>query len=188
MVSRKYTSDYRLDNVVDPRTGKISTRPVYCGVYYRFCADAAVLARCRRLCALAVVLLVACYLTPLLLNAPSGHMMYVMLPLAAMVFPVYYLGAGCWRLLTARERVTREHRDKTAPRLRAAGIAGAVLSGASTVGQIVYCCIFGATVKDGVSLAATVCVTGLSALLFSQCGLLTMEPVPQGPSREAEDE
>lgn len=162
--------------MVDPRTGKISTRPVYCGVWYRFCADAAVVARCKRMYALATLALIACYLTPLLLNAPSGHMMYVMLPLAAMVFPAYYLCAGCWRLLTAKERVTREHRDKTAPRLRAAGIAGAILSGISAVGQIVYGCIFGMTVKDGVSLVTTACVAGLSALLFSQCGRLAMQP------------
>ena len=46
MVSRKYTKDYRIENVTLPG-GKVVSRPVYCGKYYGFSADPRKLPRVR---------------------------------------------------------------------------------------------------------------------------------------------
>ncbi len=183
MVSRKYTSDYRLENVVDPRTGRLRTRPVYRGEYYRFRAAPAAVRGTKRLYLLASLLCTACFLAPLFSNAPSGHAMYVMLPFAALVFPVFYLLAGCRRLVAAKERVTREHRDKITDRLRGASLSACILSGISAAGHVVYWILNGSSLCDALFLLAAAVIFALSLVMFCQRARLEMEPC--GPAQKS---
>lgn len=153
MVSRKYTSDYRIDDFVDPNTGKVGTRTTYIGRYYRFREKAERVAKARRyyaaLCAVTAILLAV----PMALDPNVMRAFYAALPYAAILIPLVYLTAGCGRLYRARDKVTREHRDKTGPRLRGCGISVCVLSGVSLIGMIVCACLHGAAPEDYISMA-----------------------------------
>ena len=102
----------------------------------------------------------------MLLNAPCGHMFYVMTPFAAMIFPVFFSLAGSYRLLTAKERITREHNDKIRQRFTTCSLFMTVFSAISAAGHVLYAVRAGVTVKDAVSFAATCIVLACGIILF----------------------
>lgn len=175
MVSRKYTTDYRIDDFVDPKTGKVATRTEYIGTYYRFRAPEGHVAKARRyyglLCAVTAVL----FAVPMFLDASVLRAFYAALPFAALTIPMAYLVAGLQRLYAAKDqKVTREHRDKTAPRLRGCGISICALAGASLIGMIVSACLHGAGGADWVSMACAAAMIALHAL-----ALIKVQPVTE---------
>lgn len=178
MVSRKYTSDYRLEDTLDPKTGRMSTRSVYEGQWFRFCADAAAVKRAARAYVLLTALCALVYAPPLLLDAPAMRAAYVALPFVALIFPLFYLAAGCRRIFTAKERVTREHRDKIVERLRGASVSACALSGVSLVGLIVCWCLRGfAAIDLTCACAAALIVTANLVMLLRLHRSVEMEPI-----------
>lgn len=176
LVSRKYTGDYRLENITTS-SGKVKTIPVYKGEWFAFCADASVVQRTKRLFPAFSAVIAALFLLVLLMNAPSGHIYYVMVPFAVMIFPVYFALAAAYRLLTAKEKVTREHRDKLVNRYITVSLFLMVFSAASTVGHIIYCLNFPPVAKDFVSLSCAAVICALSAWMFFHRNDLKMEKV-----------
>ena len=174
LVSRKYTGDYRLENITTP-SGKVKTVPVYKGDWFAFCADASAVQRTKRLYPAFSAVIAALFLLVLSMNAPSGHIYYVMVPFAVMVFPVYFALAAAYRLLTAKEKVTREHRDKLVNRYITSSLFLMVFSAASSVGHIIYCVNFPPAAKDFISLACTAVICALSAWMFFRRKDLKME-------------
>lgn len=184
MVSRKYTGDYRLENITD-RRGRIRTVPVYRGDWYSFCESAETVRRTKRLCCILSALCLAMFLPVLFVNAPCGHVMYITLPFAALIIPIYFLLAGCARLLTAKDRVTREHSDKILPRITGSALSAMLLSGISCGGHIFYAIRTGDTAPDLLCFAATAVILAASIILFSRRGRLRME-VSGAAKRESE--
>ena len=90
----------------------------------------------------------------------------MMLPFAAMVFPAFFLAAGCLRVLTAGEKITREHRDKLSRRMNVCPAFLALLSALSLAGHVLYAVRTGLTAKDAVSLAAAAGILACAAVLL----------------------
>lgn len=174
MVSRKYTGDYRLENVTDKR-GKIRTVPVYRGDWYSFCESAGTVRRAKLLYCVLSALCLVMFLPILFVNAPCSRIMYITLPAAAMVFPLYFLLAGCRRLLTAKDRVTREHSDKIQPRFISCTLFMMLFSGISVGGHILYAIRTGETAQDILCFIAVSVILAASAIMFSRRGWLRME-------------
>ena len=166
MISRKYLGDYRLENRTDPRSGKVKTVPVYRGAWFAFAADAAAVRRAKRIYPCLCALCAALFLLVLLLNAPSGHAVYVTLPFAVMVFPIFFCAAGCRRLLTARDKVTRKHADKIQRRFETSAFMMALFSAISAAGHLLFFFRVGGSVRDAISFAATLAILISAAVMF----------------------
>ena len=166
MVSKKYLGDYRLENRRDPKNGKVKTVPEYCGEWFGFERGADEVHRMKRLCLALTAVVELLFLMVLLLNAPCGRIYYVMLPFAAMVFPAFFLAAGCLRVLTAGEKITREHRDKLSRRMNVCPAFLALLSALSLAGHVLYAVRTGLTAGDAVSLAAAAGILVCAAALL----------------------
>ena len=109
MAARKYVSDYRLEKHILPN-GKVESIPVYEGAYFTFVNPA----EARRLRKLLLVTCIAVFalLIPLFLdNTRLGRTIYVILPAAAALVPLYLLLASARRLGFSEDPFTREHRD-----------------------------------------------------------------------------
>lgn len=175
MASKKYLADWALEEQVNPASGRIVRKAVYRGTWYAFAAPEAQLRRTKRVYALAAAACIAVYIVALLFNAPCAHIWYTMGPFALMALPEYFMAAGLYRLATAKGRVTREHRDKLAPRLAGASFALAVCSALALVGQAVYWLRGGGMGADAVFLAAAVILLGVSVWMFAHRKKLDMK-------------
>lgn len=177
MVSKKYLGDYRLENQTNPKTGKIKTVPVYRGEWFAFEIGPDEVRREKRLCLGLTAAIEALFLAVLLLNAPCGRIYYVMLPFAAMIFPAFFLAAGCLRVLTAGEKITREHRDKLSQRMSVCPAFLTLLSALSLAGHGLYAVRTGLTARDAASLAATAGVLACAAVLFARRERLRLKKI-----------
>lgn len=179
LASKKYVGDYRLENQPSARNGRVKTVPVYRGVRYVYDADAASLRQSKFFFTAATAISLAAFLLVLMMNAPCGHAMYVMMPFSALVFPLFFAAASCLRLWHKGEWFTREHRDKTGQRLNTCALVMAILSCMSLVGHIVYACITGFAARDFISLACAAVVLCAAAAMFSRRRELNMHEVTQ---------
>ena len=174
MVSTKYTSDYRLENVVDPRTGKLVTKAVYRGDWFCFEKPAALVRQRKILFTILVGLITAAFIGALLLtgiNERNQDMIaiekyYVIIPFVGLMFPIFFMGTAAVRMWRATDKVTREHRDKISDRFAATGISAAILSGVSVIGHIVSWAINGETVTDMIFLGITLIILAASLVIF----------------------
>ena len=174
MVSTKYTSDYRLENVVDPRTGKLVTKAVYRGDWFCFEKPAALVRQRKILFTILVGLITAAFIGALLLtgiNERNQDMIaiekyYVIIPFVGLMFPIFFMGTAAVRMWRATDKVTREHRDKIGDRFAATGISAAILSGVSVIGHIVSWAINGETVTDMIFLGITLIILAASLVIF----------------------
>lgn len=174
MVTTKYTADYRLENVVDPRTGKLVTKAVYRGDWFSFEKPAALVRQRKVLITVLVGLAIAAFIGALLLtginernqNVKAIEQYYVIIPFVGLMFPIFFMGTSTVRMWRATDKVTREHRDKINERFAAACIGAAILSGISVIGHIVSWAINGETASDLVFLGITAIILAASVLIF----------------------
>lgn len=158
MSERRYASDYRLEDYVTPKGG-MATRRIYQGVYYRFCqTEALVRGLGRKLCLLGLAVF-ACLLPMLFNNTQIGRTIYVLLPIAFTLIPIYHIAAVGVRLLRFRQPLTRQMRDLTDRRLRSASIWLTVMLGLDVLGCAVY------WILRGLQRGEALCVVGI-ALAF----------------------
>lgn len=183
MVTSKYSSDYRLENVVDPRSGKLVTKAVYRGDWFRFSKPAELVKKRGILFTVLTCLIAALFVTALMLtgvkernyNVKALEQIYVLLPFVGMIFPIYYLAAATWRFWRAKEKVTRSHKDRIVGRYTAASAATAILAAMSLIGHIVSWALNGETATDLVLLAITAAVIAAAAVIFAKRNDLSME-------------
>ena len=199
LVTTKYASDYRLENVVDPRSGKLVTKAVYRGDWFRFVEPAALVKKRKILFTVLFGLIAALYIGALLLtgvtervqNVAALEQFYVMVPFAALIFPMFYMGTSVIKLWRAKDKVTREHRDRIINRFGATSIAAAILAGASLIGHIVSWVLNGEKPRDLVLLVFTVLIIAMAIVLFvrktdfrmEQCGTAKIEYPDEGNNR-----
>lgn len=175
MASKKYLADWALEEQVNPASGRIVRKAVYRGTWYCFAAAEETLCRTKRRITALSALALAVYIAALCFNAPCAHIWYTMAPFALMALPEYFLAAGLYRLVTAKGRVTREHRDKLGSRLAGASAALACCAALALVGQAVYWLRGGGTGADAVFLAAAVILLGASGWMFAHRRELSMK-------------
>ncbi len=174
MVSRKYTGDYRLENITTP-SGKVKTVPVYRGEWFAFVCPETDIKRLKLKYIVSSLLITLLFILVLTLNAPCGHTYYVMVPFAAMIFPVFFSLAAARRMLTAKDKVTREHRDKLVNRYISVSLFLMVFSALSAAGHIVYYFSALPTARDFISLGSAAAICALSAWMFAGRKQLRMQ-------------
>lgn len=175
MVTRKYISDYRMENVLDEKTGKLRTVPVYRGDLYSFIEDETVVKKAKKLYTILSILQTVILFCTLMVNSGAARTFYVSLPAAGMVIPVYYCLASMLRLLTAKESFSREHADKLSMRYTTSSFAVVLLSGVSIVGHIVYICLGKAEPLDMLFLLGTVLMFVCGLLMFIKRNMIASE-------------
>lgn len=173
MASKKYLADWALEEQVNSK-GRIVRQAVYRGTWFAFAAPGETLRRTKRRYAVLSVVCFAAYIGALCFNAPCAHIWYTMIPFALMALPEYFLAAGLYRLVTAKERVTREHRDKLAPRYAGASLALAICAALGLVGQLFYWLRGGGTGLDVVFVLAAAILLGASVWMFAHRKALEM--------------
>lgn len=157
MVSRKYIKDYERRKVTGPN-GREKTEFVYQGDWYCFLEKDEVVLRTKKRFYLLTLLCVALYLAVMFMNAPCSHVNYVIIPFAAMAFPLYFIIKGCLRLYTAKDKVNREHRDKIENRLSLWLGIMLILAVADVVAHIACFVLNGVVFMDILNLVFTVAV------------------------------
>ena len=138
MAGRKYVSDYHIEESVTP-SGRVESRRVYQGTYYRFLESPECIRKLRRHILMVTIAAIVLLLPMLFTNSDLGRTFYVVLPVTASFVPLYLLLAGARRLGFPDMRFTREHRDKTECRISRAGLWLSIFLGLSSVGGVVYC-------------------------------------------------
>jgi len=165
MAGRKYVSDYRVEKILTP-SGKVETKLFYQGTYYRYELPRQEILRLRRHILL-VALLATLLIFPLFTSAAMlSHIMYVVLPAAFSLIPVYPLLAGARRLGFADEKFTREHRDKTQKRIARGSLWLTVFLGITAVGCVVYICLMPVILEEYLCMASLLLALAASITLL----------------------
>ena len=171
MKQSKYINDYALEERVDSR-GRIRREAVYCGSFYAFRRQGAELKKTKLLFTVLTVLALGAWLGAMLTNAPIVHCWYVLTPMSAMVFPVYYVLASCLRLLTAKEPLTREENDKIGGRFASSAIFLLIFSAISLAGSIIFVIQYQRYYSEEFSAANL--AFPAAALVLALCGWLLL--------------
>lgn len=153
MVSRKYTKDYRIEPYLD-RNGRLRDRSVYCGAYFTFDAPLPEVRRTMWLLAGLNLFITVTVALPMAFACSYFRQFYLVLPQAFLFLPVYFTWAGLLRVYTAKDKVTREHRDKIVHRIPVASLFTLILSAVLGIGTVIYACLGG---LQGADYLAAVC-------------------------------
>lgn len=164
MAGKKYASDYRIEDALSP-SGRIVSKRVYQGVYYRFQASGEEIRKLRLRVFLLTAATILLLLPMLFTNSDLGRTIYVVLPVAASFVPLYLLLAGARRLGFPEEQFTREHRDKTDHRISRASLWLSIFLGMGSVGSVVYC-FRRACVADEIFCVTCLMLAWVSSLLM----------------------
>ena len=185
MVSKKYVNDYKLDVEYNPLTKRQRTTAHYIGPRFDF-ADKAGIRGTKILFAVLTAVIVISHILTLVLNAPCIHVWYVSGAVVFLMLPCIFLLAALWRLLSAKEGITREHRDKIETRYPAALLFTMILSVLGLVGHLVYSVRVGDVPGDYVFYILLVVILAASAVLFSARRRIALDETDPG-TRELAD-
>ena len=165
MAGRKYVSDYRVEKILAP-SGKVETKLFYQGVYYRYERPREEILRLRRHVLLATIIAALLIFPLFTIEAMLSHTMYVVLPAAFSLIPMYLLLAGARRLGFCDEKFTREHRDKTEKRIARGSLWLTIFLGVTVIGCVVYICLFPVILEEYLSMASLVLSLAASITLL----------------------
>ena len=165
MVSGKYASDYRLENVEGKR-GKIVTKPVYRGDLFSFSGTEKDVRKTKLIFAVSTAAEWILFFVAILLNTKAGRAMYVSLPFLATAFPLLGQTDAVWTLLVSKENVIRSVKDKITEKTVTWVFMVFFLSLCSLVGHIVFWIRNGESAMDVVFLVLTLFLTASSWNLF----------------------
>lgn len=137
MASKKYVNDYKIDLEYNPLTKRQKMTAHYIGPRFSFtCGEK--IGRTKLIITGMAAAAEISFILMLLLNAPLGHVWYTAFPLVLLMIPMFTLLTFLYRFLTAKENVTREHRDKITDRFRFTLAAGMILAGLELIGHVFY--------------------------------------------------
>ena len=187
LVSRKYASDYRLENVEDKK-GRIITKSIYRGDLYGFSKSEKGLGKLKKVYVVSTLMEWVLYFASLLMNTESGRTMYVSLPFLVIAFPLLGQSDAVWTFISSRKDVIRSVKDKITEKMISWVFMVFFFSLSSFVGHIIFWIRNGEGVKDAIFLVLTLLVLGLSWNLFLQRKGLSMEKSGTTVLPEREDE
>lgn len=175
MIRKKYSRDYQTETVLI-KGGK-KTVVSYAGPYYRFAAPEATVKRMKAVFSVLSVLSTGIWLAMLLQNVRLQARSWMLLfPLVFCTPVVLYELMGLWRLLTAKQRVTREHSDKLFGRLRAVGLIQAALGALTLAGAVAMTASNPFAVRNLLLCIGAAFWAGCGAARFVLSRHLKMEP------------
>ena len=186
MVSRKYASDYRLENI-ETKGGKIVTKPVYRGDLFGFSKPEAEVKRLKVIFIVSTIIEWILFFTSLLLNTRSGRVMYVSLPFLALAFPLLGQSDAVWTFVSSRDGVTRMVKDKITEKLVSWVFMVLFFSLCSIIGHIIFWVRNGESLVDAVHLVLTILVSASSWNLFIKRKDLAMKKAGTTVLPEKED-
>ena len=187
LVSRKYTSDYRLENIKD-KNGKIVTKPVYRGDLFGFSKSQEEVKRLKSIFVVSTIIEWCLYVFSILINTRAGRAMYVSLPFLAIAFPLLGQSDAVWTLASTKGDAARMVKDKITEKLVSWVFTVLFFSLCSVVGHIVFWVRNGETIIDAVFLVLTVLLIFLSWNLFKKRKDLEMKKTGTTVLPEKEDE
>ena len=165
MSSRKYASDYRLENHITSE-GKIESTPIYQGRYFTFTESAEQIVRLRKMLIFATALILILLLPMLLDNTRLGRTIYIVLPAFSSFVPIYLLIAAIRRLFLKVNPFNREHRDKTDKRIGGACVALVVCLALSCAGCLVHFILNGVAVNEILCVLCLFLALAVSVMLL----------------------
>ncbi|MCI7606678.1 MAG: hypothetical protein MSS69_07975 [Spirochaetales bacterium] len=166
MVSKKYTSDYRLENV-EGKNGKVVTKPVYRGDLFGFSKSEKKIKRLKTIFIITTIIQWCLYLASVLINTRAGRTMYVSLPFLAIAFPLLGQSDAVWTFVSTKGDATRMVKDKITEKLISWIFMVLFFAFCSIIGHVVFWIRNGETIIDAVFLVLTV------LLVFSSWNLFT---------------
>ena len=174
MITSKYAADYRLENVLNPKTGKLVTKAVYRGDWFRYIKPAELVHKRKILFTILTTLIVVLYVSALLLtgiterntNVKALDQLYVILPFVGIIFPVCFLITAVYRAWRVGDQLTREQKDRITGRFAATSLIIMILSGISLIGHIVSWVLNGETATDLALLGFTAVICAAAAAMF----------------------
>ncbi len=135
MVSRKYTKDYRVDYEQGKR-GRIKTKTYYVGDYYTFVSTRDQVKRTKRIYLICVIACIVSFAS-FAIQSTASHTMYVAIPQALAVFPLFYLVMGVYNLFVLEPPFTREQSDKISNRIISSSFATLLFATVALCGDVV---------------------------------------------------
>ena len=175
-MKNRYLSDYTLEEQLDEKTGRLKRVPVYRGSYFMFCLTGVELKKTKLLYIGLTIVCVCSLLAALTVNAPCGHYWYVMLPMAVMVFPLFFQIESCLLLYIAKDKVERSARDKIEQRTVVTSVFLAVFSLFSLAGHVVFMILYEESSRDVVYFVSAAVILSLSLIMIgARRGLRMME-------------
>lgn len=181
MVSKKYVGEYKLDVEYNPLTKRQKTTAHYIGPRFSF-TDPEGIQGTKVLFTVLTLVIVLSHVMMLILNAPCIHVWYVSGAVVFLMLPCIFLLAALRRLLTAKEGITREHKDKIETRYPSMLLFAMALSVLGLIGHLVYSIRVGDTPADYNFYIFLTVILAASAVLFSfrhRIGLHETEPGTQ---------
>lgn len=180
---RKYANDYRLENISVGK-GKLKTVPVYAGKYFRFTAPEAVVRRMRVLYPVCWGVGALAWLAVMWMDLHETKLSWcVLLPMAAAALCLFFEGGGIYRLLTAKEQVTREHHDKLYDRVAGASLCHLISGGLAVAGSIAVLCSNPFQWKYPAVLLLSAVYLGCGVPMFLRRKNLRMEEIAPEPEQ-----
>ena len=167
MGSRKYVSDYRLDKQLTP-SGKVKTTAVYRGDWFTYCESPETIRKVAWLTIIAGAVAAVLLLPLLFNNTRIGRTIYVLLPMAFVLIPVYRLINVGIRLLNFKTPMTREQSDQTDKGLRRSCMLMVIMQGIYFAGCGVYCFTPGLQPGEWPIAVCVVAGMAISILLLTQ--------------------
>ena len=187
MVSKKYTSDYRLENV-EGKNGKIVTKPVYRGDLFGFSKSQEEVKRLKSIFVVSTIIEWCLYVFSILINTRAGRAMYVSLPFLAIAFPLLGQSDAVWTFASTKGDATRMIKDKITEKLVSWIFMVLFFAFCSIIGHIVFWIRNGESVIDAVYLVLTVLLVFLSWNLFKKRKDLEMKKTGTTVLPEKEDD
>ena len=118
------------------------------------------------------------FLSALTVNAPVGHRWYVMLPMACMVFPLFFQAESCALLLITKDKMERSTRDKIEQRTVVTSVFLAFFSFFSLAGHAVSMVLYQETLRDAVYLGSAAIILASSLAMIRARDSLKTEEIP----------
>ena len=178
MIRKKYTRDYQTETVLSGRGGR-KTVTKYVGAYYRFSAAPETVARMKVFYTVLTALAAVFWVLLLLPNVRTEtHSWAYIAPMVLGLLAVAYELMALWRLLTAGQRVTREHSDKIFGRIQFVSVAHTVLALCALAGAVVMLCTNPFSNRNLLLLCGAFLWAACGAAMFLLRGNLRMEECP----------
>lgn len=174
MVSRKYTSDYRLENV-EGKNGKTKTISVYRGDLFDWVISKEEVEKIKKIFTFSTIMEWVLLLVSLSLNTNKGRVAYVSLPLIAVAFPLLGQTDCLFALRKTRKSVERKDKDKVSEKLVSYVFVTLFLSSCSALGHVISWLTSGESFLDAALLIMNILLIGLAWNLFSKRNKLQMK-------------
>lgn len=177
MVSRKYTGDYRLENV-ENKNGKTVTRAVYKGDLFDWEKSEEEVVKLKRTILRTTVLEWLVFILALVINCSKIRVMYVSLPLLAFAFPL--LGQSRVTALFFKKvemGYKREEKDLISSRLVSYVFISLFFSLCSVFAHVIAWVREGESGEDAVLLSLTLALSFMAYSIFRKRKELEMKKV-----------